>query len=422
MNTRTRTLVAVSAAAVFGSVGVVANALSDRTDPQVAQVGQPLTLEVDVPLDSYVDATRLPILPDRPIVEISAGDVIVLGRQGGLESVSATLNGAELKLRTVDDAFVLTVGDIVGSGSATLLLTERFDDGEELTLPYTVYVGARTSAIVNSDKSGRPAATWSISIPFGDDKSQLGFIAGNEGEAIGPSAIVAQPDGRVAVLDTAKQRVVLVGPKGDVTTLAALPSRAYTSFATNESQSTVLAVDQVRAEAVNIATGESLKLPSPVARLPHGIDFAVADSGTFFATNPGDGVMYSVGDTTGDAALGNTERLVGRERVTVRDGVMLVQATAVGNPVSLDFPESAWVDVLDHVKLADGRVVVLVGSMVGATPTIEMYVFDEALTTSIEVPVGFGYMISNYLTVVDGSTVVVASPTGDGLDLFAYQL
>lgn len=415
---------AAVAAAGICAVLLAANAgLSmARSEDRVARVSGEIVNETAVSLDTWADASRVPVMPIEPLTTVEEGQPIIIGAVAGLSDVSARLNGTSLKVSRERDAFVIRVGSIDGTGAAEIVIEERFDDGSRVSVPFTVYANPTPTAAVAAESELRSASSASTVVVGWE---HLGVTDGVEGDTVGPQAIAALDDGRIAILDTVNSRVLGVDPSGEVSTLTRLPTASFIDLVGPSAGGRVLAIDSLNALAVDVSTGVVETLPPLVARLPLGLDYSLDAAGTLFVTNPGDGAEYSIARDTGRAldASGSTTRRLDSSRLWLDRSMLNIQRDAEAAPVAVDLGAVESVSVYDKAELGGGRVAVLVETRANGADSARTEILTLDGTTVRSIPVEFnpGVLMGNPMTVT-GSTLTIANPTDQGLALTSIAL
>jgi hypothetical protein len=416
--TRTGIVGGIVACSIAGLVTINLN--QANASRQATVIDGVVNAETGANLEGWTKATHRPIMPAEGQTAIAPGHEIAIGKVGGLTGVSATLNGTPLKTREQDEDFVLTVGPIEGSGVASLLVSERFEDGSVLDVPYTVYADPVAGGGRRASRAEPVLGNAVSAVSIGWE--QVGLLS--EGEQFGPRAIASLDGGGVAVLDTVNSRVISVSASGEVGDLRALPTATFVSFASNGSQ--LLAIDPITLQAVDVNSGEVFGLPAIVQVLGISGEFSLDESGALYGVNPGDGVPYVIGrlaDRSGSRrfeATGDISRNKNAGRVNAEGNRLLVQRSIARPLEEFDLGTIDAVSVIDFDQLGDGRTVVLVSTVSGDKAGAQLVTIDGADATIFDVDLNVGVSMNTHMT-TDGKTVTIASATATGLSLTTYQ-
>jgi hypothetical protein len=152
-----------------------------------------------------------------------------------------------------------------------------------------------------------PAGSLLVTLPWGSGDGQVGLLQPTEGLVQGPEALAIAPDGRVAVLDSANHRLLLLDPAGQIVGTIAVALAQPRFLAVDDNKLYVLDCDADRRLAVFAWDGAdlgTLALP-PLTDVVTGL-FAtsagpcveVAHESAFLVSQPAQGVAAVGSDTT----------------------------------------------------------------------------------------------------------------------------
>ncbi|NLE74146.1 MAG: hypothetical protein GX604_05930 [Actinobacteria bacterium] len=105
-----------------------------------------------------------------------------------------------------------------------------------------------------------------VTLPWGSGRGQVGCITPQEGLARGPEALAIAPDGRIVVLDSVNQRIVILSARGGWETAFPVPLAEPRFIAVDESSIVVLDADTDR-RAVTLDWSGRVTQKSPLPLL-----------------------------------------------------------------------------------------------------------------------------------------------------------
>jgi hypothetical protein len=419
-----RLLTAVGAAAgLFAASALIV--LATTGDPAYGTATMSPTLKQVTAVEQSDFASRLPVIPRVPVLEIAQGTEVTVPAVQGLEKLSATLNGVDQKVAVVGDGFVVTIGEITGTGFADLVFTEHFADGSSATVPVTVRAGsiARAALVDATDSLGTP--TSSIRLEWGDGSNAVGQVGGDESDIIVPAGIGLLEDGSVGILDTVNSRVISVVDGQKPLVVGDLPTPTFTYLVRSPSGQMVLAIDPINAIAVRVSTDDKLALPPIVSKLPLGMKFALDDDGALYLQSPVDGVFYSIATLDGArqefVSTGLMERRLdfARAAVTGYDAVS-IQPDLGTEPVEYGVGTSGQTSIMGMAS-GDGVVALLTAQMLGEVPTYRVVAATADGARTFEVNLDAYASVYDRLVVADGK-LHVAYATAKAFVIDTYQL
>lgn len=165
------------------------------------------------------------------------------------------------------------------------------------------------------DSAAPSTGSLLVTLPWGSGAGQVGLRAPAEGLTSGPEALAVAPDGRVAVLDSVNERVVLLEPSGAFASSVAVSLAAPRFLAATNDRLYVLDCDSDRRLLTLDWAGtvlEELVLPdledvvTGLFATDSGPCIEVAHKNTFLMTTSHAGIEANACDASASAAAGNS--------------------------------------------------------------------------------------------------------------------
>jgi len=412
-------------ALVIGSMASIAvmQVGSAEPVPERVTLGDPVSSVLNLTIDGSL-TERIPVLPVEAIPTLGSNSSVTFGKNAGLTSVSATLNGQRLNVSDIDGAFVVDTSTAEGEGAGTLIVAQSFSDGTSAVLPYTIYFSNDNPPRETDIESGGIRATTERVLTWGTAEGQVGRLTAKESETLIPGAIAATSDGTLLVLDTVNQRVVNGSEARFGTIVADLPGIPYLAFATSTGPGKVLAIDPINGTSVDVATGAIITLPALTAALPADTDYSLDENGTLFVPNPADGVRYSIAQMNGDQFRtdGNIERILDEPRVwRASSNEIAFQSTPTEPAITIRIDDAADLAIIDSVHSDNGEILLVAVGDGKSYTTRLVHISTDGEATSLDIPFNAALTMTSHLAAT-GSTVTVASAEDDGLHLRSYRI
>jgi hypothetical protein len=376
----------------------------------------------------------LPVLPTQGI-SIVTSDTVLTIPSVRLSALTVTLDGQPLAM-TTDSArgyYDITVpAASVGNKISSLLLHERLAaDGSTVVVPFTLFGTDPAHAMlvikVPTPTPTHPRTVAQFAIGPSGSAASTSFVAGagSDGQMETPMSIAAAPSGELLLLDQANSRVLAISRQGGTSRVYANVSPSVSDLIADPASPQTWAIDTIQRKMTVLETGASVALPALVGLLPGNSQYMLSIDHTLFVKNTADGVWYSLGtvDPTTSAVVstGDLMRDVAAGRDVIVNNSLMVQAQLDAAPVSIQFPGTLRLEIIDSIETPDATHHVLIGVLGDNNiESLQMVAVNGQQVTTASLSID-GRMAATRNLAYDGTSVVLFSSSSSALTIQQVQ-